>query len=149
MRSLCVGGSGWSGAGDAANCSLLGKVLSFGQSVGELLRSMAPEGAPPPTDEEIAVLDAMMAANDRKALAGVARGMPDIPGLSRDDVAALNVPVLGIAGEHDGERGNLERMEGVAPDFEMIVLDGADRMTALFDERLPRAISDFLGAHAS
>ncbi len=81
VRSLCVGGSGWSGPGDAANYSALGKVLSEGESLGALLHSMAPEGAPPPTDEEVGALDAMMAANDRMALAAVALGMPEIVGL--------------------------------------------------------------------
>ncbi len=42
------------------------------------------------------------------------------------------------------ERGNLERMAGVVPNFTMKVLDGVDHMGAVTDPRLATYIREFL-----
>ena len=90
------------------------------------------------------VIDALLKDNDLKALAAVARAMHEIINLPREAVAGVAVPVLGISGEHDPERGNLERMAGVVPNFTMKVLDGVDHMGAVADPRLGTYIREFL-----
>ena len=144
VRSLCMGGSGWSGPDDAANYMHGADVVAEGGSVGPLIHAMQPDGAPPPSDEEIAVIDALLKDNDLKALAAVARAMHEIINLPREAVAGVALPVLGISGEHDPERGNLERMAGVVPNFTMKVLDGVDHMGAVADPRLGTYIRGFL-----
>jgi pimeloyl-ACP methyl ester carboxylesterase len=68
----------------------------------------------------------MLARNDPQALAAACRSFAELEELrmTDDEVRALKVPILGVAGEFDAERPMLERMSGVAPDFRMIVLEG-------------------------
>ena len=54
--------------------------------------------------------------------------------------------MLGIAGEHDPERGNLERLKGVLPDYTMKVLAERDHMSAMSDPQFNSSIVEFLSA---
>lgn len=146
VRSLVIGGSGWSGQADAENYQKLADSLDEGASFGPIVRAMTPPGQPEPTAEEIAAMDQMLQGQDVAALASVARGMADIVNLSAGEVSAITVPVLGIAGEHDPERGNLEKLMGVIPDYTMKVLVGRDHMSAMSDLQFNSSIVEFLSA---
>jgi pimeloyl-ACP methyl ester carboxylesterase len=72
--------------------------------------------------------------------------MPDIINLPAEAISAINVPVLGIAGEHDPEKGNLEKLMGALPDYRMKTLAGRDHMSAMFDPQFNSSIVEFLTA---
>lgn len=144
VGSLVIGGSGWSGLADAENYQQLADSLEESASFGPIVRAMTPLGQAEPSAEEIAAVDQMLAGQDIAALVSVARAMADIINLSSEEVSSIAVPVLGIAGEHDPERGNLEKLVGVIPDYTMKVLAGRDHMSAMSDPQFNRSIVEFL-----
>ena len=75
-----------------------------------------------------------------RALAALSSNYADLEELwvTEDEVRAIQVPMLGVAGEHDAERPMLERMQGVAPDFSLIVLEGLGHSGPAFFEALAR-----------
>jgi len=70
--------------------------------------------------------------------------MGSIIDLSSQQPSNIQIPVLGTAGENDPERGNLETMVGVIPDFSMKVLPGRDHMDAPLDPQFRGIIAEFL-----
>lgn len=149
VRSLIVGGSGWSGMHESETYTRLADSLQAHGSVGPGIRWMYTESPggpfPEPTDEEVAVFDELfLKEQDTKALQAVMWSMRDIVNLSNDEVAAISVPVLGITGEHDPERYNLEKMVDVTPDFRLKVIAGTDHLSAVGDPQFIDSITDFL-----
>ena len=147
VQSLVAGGSGWSGRQDVETYRMVSDALTQTGSFASVLRTMTPDGEPEPTDATIAELDAMLQGQDTTALAAVARAMDELIDLPEAAIAGIGVPVLGITGELDPERGNLEKMNGVVADYRLLVLDGQDHMSAVADPRFPAAIAEFLEAH--
>lgn len=144
VRSLVMVGSGWSGANDYELYQRVADSLEKSASLGPILREMTPIGAAGPTDEEISAADEMLLGQDIEALVAVARAMDNIINVSRDELSDIRVPVLGIAGENDPERGNLEKMIGVVPIITMNVLDGRGPMDAVIDPQFNSIIMKFL-----
>ena len=85
------------------------------------------------------------AKNDAQALAAACRGIAEREELrvTEAEVRAIQAPLLGVAGEHDAERPMLERMQGVAPDFTLIVLEGLGHGGPAFFEALDRETKSF------
>jgi len=133
VLSLGLGGSGWSGQADYENYRLMADSLDKSASFGPVLREMTPAGDKGPTDEEISAIDEMLQNQDIHALIAVARAMSEIINITEVELKNLGIPVLGISGELDPERGNLEKMTGVIPDYSMKVLIGRDHVGALSD----------------
>ena len=146
VRSIVIGGSGWSGEADANNYKKLASSLEEEASFGPMARAMTQAGQPEPTAEDIEAMDQMLQGQDVPALIGVARGMAEIVNLSTDEVSAIAVPVLGITGEHDAERGNVEKLKGAIPDYTLIVLPGRDHMSAMSDPQFNDTMLEFLSA---
>ncbi|MGD9739961.1 MAG: alpha/beta fold hydrolase [Bauldia sp.] len=149
VLSLTVGGSGWSGAPEYELYQYVGMSLGAATSFAEWVRSMQPDL----TDDQFAALReglAMQGVNDATqdmpALAAVATAMDGLIFLTEEQITAIGVPVLGIAGELDPERANIERMAGVVPDFTMVVIDGADHLAAPFAPEFAAGIRAFLAA---
>ena len=148
VRSLIIGGSGWSESHESETYRRIGESLRDHGSIGPAVRWMnahSPAGPfTPPTDEQIAEIDGFFQSQDVAALSAVAASMHEIVNLSRDQVAAIGVPVLGITGSEDPERYNLEKLVGVTPGYTLRVLAGKDHGEALFDPRFVDAIAGFL-----
>ena len=144
VQSLVLGGSGWSGKSDNALYQLIAESLEKSGSVGDVLRAITPAGHPEPTDATIASADELLKGNDIEALVAVAKSMGNIIDLSSQQLSDIQIPVLGIAGENDRERGNLEKMVGVVPNFTMKVLPGRDHVDAPSDPRFEGIITEFL-----
>ena len=144
VSSLVIGGSGWSRAEGYALYERLAASLETDRSFGALIRELAPPDAPAPSDEEIRALDEMLAGNDIDALVAVARGMDGLLDITAEDLRAIGVPVLGLAGENDPERPNIEMMADLVADFSLTILAGRDHMSALEDPQFDRDIIAFL-----
>jgi pimeloyl-ACP methyl ester carboxylesterase len=159
VRSLVAGGSGWSPAEAFEVYEFAAMGFADSPTLADSMRAMTP---PEVTDEQFAfMLDAFeqhgidTANADTGALGSVARSMIEIIDLPEEDVAAIDVPVLGIVSENDPERPNLERMEGVVPDFELVLIpagptgDGnLDHLGATLDPLFRDTIVEFLSEHA-
>lgn len=149
VRSLIIGGSGWSGGHEAETYTRLADSLEKHGTIGPAIRWMYTESPggpfPAPTEEQIARLnERFVSQQDVEALVAVFWSMPDIINLSEDEVAAIRAPVLGITGENDPERYNLERMVDVTPNFTLKVIAGTDHMDAPLDPQFVDSIMAFL-----
>ena len=85
----------------------------------------------------------LLSKADTRALAALLRRIEEFH-VTEEELRAITLPVLGVAGEFDGERPMLERMLGVVPDFAMVVLSGLDHGGSAFDPKLARTTLDFL-----
>lgn len=148
VRSLTVAGSGWSGQPEAEFYQFVGMSVSANASFADWIRDMDPEM----TDEDFGFLVSLLEAHgireegqDTAALAAVATGTGALIDLTEEEIAAIAVPVLGIAGEFDMERPNIEKMDGVAPDFTMVVIPGADHLDAPLDPLFAETVLTFIG----
>lgn len=149
VRSLIIGGSGWSGSLMSEVYTRSADALEEHGSLGPALKWMyaeMPGGPyPSPSDEEIALIDeGLRNTQDVKALQAVMWSMPDIINLSKDEVAAISLPILGITGEHDPERSNLEKMIHLPPDFTLKVIAGTGHGGAFMDPQFIDSITAFL-----
>ena len=147
VASLVMGGSGWSGSAEADVYESLGNALRSEGSMRSVMAARSPQGEDTPDFEAtVASVHQMLTNQDVQAIAGVALGMRPLVDLPATALEAVDVPVLGISGETDPERPNLEKMVGVVPDFTMEVLAGRDHMSAVEDPGFVRLIVDFLAA---
>lgn len=150
VRSLVIGGSGWSEAHESETYRRVAESLRDHGGIGPALRWMnehSPAGPfAPPTDEQIAEIDGFLGSQDVAALSAVAASMHEIVNLSRDQVAAIGVPVLGFSGSEDPERYNLEKLVGVTPGYTLQVIEGKDHGEAVFDPQFVAAVADFLAS---
>ncbi len=158
VRSLIAGGSGWSPAEAYEVYSFAAMGFAEAPTLGDSIRALMPSEV---DEETIAFLLGAMeehgidtANPDTAALALAALSMDELIPLAEEDVAAIDVPVLGISSETDSERPNLERMAGVVPDFELVLIPGAtgdpsmDHMGATTDPLFHDSIIEFLSSQA-
>jgi pimeloyl-ACP methyl ester carboxylesterase len=148
VRSAVLAGSGWSDDSVYESWQLLAESFAQGKRLRGYFDWKTPSGQSR-TAEEIKAFEqwnqAMLAKNDAQALAAACRGIAEREELrvTEDEVRALQVPTLGVAGEHDPERPMLERMQGVAPEFTLIVLDGLGHGGPVLFEALAREATNF------
>jgi pimeloyl-ACP methyl ester carboxylesterase len=148
VYSAILAGSGWSDESVYESWRLIAESLEQGRGIRGYFDWTAPPDRPH-TAEEIEGFEewnqAMLARNDAQALAALSRNYADLEELrvTEDEVRGIEVPMLGIAGEHDAERPMLERMVGVALDFTMVVLEGLGHGGPAFFETLAKDAVDF------
>lgn len=109
----------------------------------------APVGEPPMTEEEFKRRSAACFANtsiDRFALAAVGRGQKTQM-MSRAQMAAVKVPMLGVVGTLDGYLANFRDLQTLRPDMKLVVIEGASHGTAARSPQFLAATRDFLMAH--
>jgi pimeloyl-ACP methyl ester carboxylesterase len=141
VHSAVLAGSGWSDDSVYESWRLVAESFEQGRGVRGYYDWATPPGQTR-TAEEIEGFEqwnqAMLAKNDAQALAAACRGIAEREELrvTEEEVRALQAPLLGVAGEHDAERPMLERMQGVAPDFTLIVLEGLGHGGPAFFEAL-------------
>lgn len=155
VRSLVAGGSGWSPAEAYEVYQFASMGLESAATFGESVTAMMP---PEVTEEQMAfLLDSMEQHGietdneDTAALANVARSMNEIIDLPEEAVAAIEVPVLGIASENDSELPNIARMDGVVSDFSLVLIPAGptgdpslDHLGATLDPLFHDSIVEFL-----
>lgn len=155
VRSLVTGGSGWSPAEAYEVYQFASMGLESAATFGESVTAMMP---PEVTEEAMAfLLDSMEQHGietdneDTAALAHVARSMNEIIDLPEEALAAIEVPVLGIASENDSELPNIARMDGVVPDFSLVLIPAGptgdpslDHLGATLDPLFEASIIEFL-----
>jgi pimeloyl-ACP methyl ester carboxylesterase len=138
VRSLVVGGSGWS---DPEKAGQVYAQAGMGLANSPTIRDLVMAGMPPelPEDQRDFLFGAMerhgidLDFDGTAALAGVAGSMDEILGVDEAEVAALGVPVLGIVNENDSERPGLERLQGVVPDYRLVLIPAGPTGDASFD----------------
>ena len=132
--SAIVGGAGWSRASDDRSIMIeLAESLEQGRGVGPLLRALQPVDGDPPTPEQVEMTNNLiLSMNDPLALAAAIRGMSELT-IRQDLLEANEVPTLAVIGSRDPLKEGVDAMDGVMSELQIVVLDGADHMSALMD----------------
>jgi pimeloyl-ACP methyl ester carboxylesterase len=118
-----------------------------------LVVAMTPSDEPKRTEEDIrARSDALAAVNDVKALAAYQRkGLREL-NTTDAEVAAVQVPMLGVIGSVDNGLRGMQQLQTILPTLKVVVIEGAthagDR-TAAGRPEFASAIRDFMAAHRS
>ena len=143
VKSLTAGGSGWSQKADAYNYNLLSESLIETGSFEGILRAMSSDAS----EEQIAAADSLIGEQDPRVLAAIAASMQQIICLPEDAFKDCHFPVLGVTGELDPERNNVEQLAEVFSNFRLTIIPGADHMSALADPLFYTTITSFIAEH--
>ena len=85
----------------------------------------APTDRPKPTDEQIqAQSQQRLARNDRLAMAALVRSRGE-QAFSAEDMAAVQVPTLGLIGSADANLAAMNQLPSVLPTLKVVVIEGA------------------------
>lgn len=148
VLSVVAAGSGWSGEEEAQVYAFVAAALGQADTFGDFMAAMAPAAEPSEEEQIVAVsrLHAHGISPDQPAapLAAVSGGLVEIISIPADDIAAIAVPVLGVAGEHDPERSSVEALAKLVPQFSYLQIEGADHLSAPLTAEFTRAVTDFL-----
>lgn len=149
--SASPGGAGWIPA-DSPESDISSKIadsLESGKGFRPLFDALTPAGQPKMSDEEIEALNAMMIGmNDIKALASVARGFTALS-VTEEQLKANKVPTLALIGEIDPMKVGVDAMEQVMSRLKVVVIDGADHMTAFSNATYISSLKAFLAEHTA
>lgn len=150
LRTAVLGGAGWFPPGDAWMGGLqreLAESLKQGKGVGPLLMALNPPGNPPPTPEQIAMTNKLvLSAADTQALAAVMSN--PFPSPDEAQLRAVKIPVLSLIGELDPMKISMDRLQGVVPDFRMVVIPKATHGTATRSPEFVGSLKNFLLQHS-
>jgi len=103
----------------------------------------APTDQPKPTDEQIQERSQrMLARNDRLAMAALVRSRGE-QAFSAEDMAAVQVPTLGIIGSADANLDAVRRLATVLPTLKVVVIEGATHGGTLGVTRRPEFVDNF------
>jgi pimeloyl-ACP methyl ester carboxylesterase len=81
--------------------------------------------------------------SDRRALAACIRGSRQV--MSRDEVAAIEVPVLIAVGSKDPIAGSADALAALIPGAQALAIPGRDHMLAVGDKVYKAGVLKFLG----
>jgi pimeloyl-ACP methyl ester carboxylesterase len=146
--SATLGGHG--GLREGADISFYDKLadsLEQGKGLGLMITRLTPPGQPPPTDEQIKTINAMLlATNDPKALAAVVRGFKDLA-VSWDKLEANQVPTRALIGEQDPLKKGVDELKGKMANLTITVIKEADHRTAFGKPEFIETLQKFLEEH--
>ena len=147
LLSATLGGSGGIRENDKqflAFSEVLAQSLEQGKGMGPLIDVLTPAGRPKPTEEVVKQMNKLLLANnDAKALAEVIRGMSKFA-VSDENLKANQVPTLALVGQLDPLKKGVDELNGRLTNLHVVVLNGADHMTAFFMPRFVKELREFL-----
>ncbi len=150
VLTATLGGAGWRQKGGPDDQMLieLADSLDSGQGMGPLIRFLNPPGRPGPTPEQLQQVNQMvMLLNNPKALAAVIRRWEELL-VSEEKIRGNTRPVLALIGENDPLKAGVDAMVGIMPNLEVVVLPGADHMSAFGEAMFRDRLLAFLAAHS-
>ncbi len=148
--SATLGGAGWAQADDERLGFLktLAESLEAGKGIGPLIEELTPTGKPKPTEEQLAGINQMlMLTNDQKALAAVIRGMTGLA-VPEEKLKENKIPTLSLIGEIDPLKLGVDELEKRMANLQVVVIDGADHMTAFTNPLFRKTLREFVEANA-
>ena len=137
----------WSAADDIQTAIEAGE-MERGLMHTQVLR-LWPADQPRPTLAELqAMSEAYLAGKDARALAAVRRGTSG-QSVTAAQMAAVEVPVLGIVGSNDRYLARFQELKKVMPQLKLVVLEGATHNTALERPEFLQSLVSFLEEHST
>jgi pimeloyl-ACP methyl ester carboxylesterase len=88
----------------------------------------------------------LLSFNDPKALAAVARSFPAFA-VPEEKLRANKVPTLALIGEIDPLKAGVDRLDGVMANLKIVVIPGANHMTAFTHPDFVSNLKTFLAEH--
>jgi pimeloyl-ACP methyl ester carboxylesterase len=111
-------------------------------TMAEAMRAGDPETITDPTMKGFRIF-AEQQGEDRLALAAFTEGRGG-PGFDRDDLAAIAVPTLVVAGARDQLAGDPQALADAIPGAKAVTLPGCDHFSAIPHALYKAAVFDFL-----
>ena len=131
FRRGILAGAGSSFVGERRDTEAIARVLeapdaaAITHPVGKVFRRFAEQGG-----------------NDRAALAACIRGLP--LAVDGEELAAIHVPVLVVAGERDDQIGDPHDLAALIPDARVVIVSNRDHLSTVGDRRYKDAVLEFL-----
>jgi pimeloyl-ACP methyl ester carboxylesterase len=145
LTATLSGSAGRQGWTPEATAAAEVEAVEFEQGIpfrSVILRT-APVDRPKPTDEQIqAESQRRLARNDRLAMAALVRARGE-QAFSAADMAAVQVPTLGLIGSADANLDAMKRLALVLPTLKVVVIEGATHGGALGVTRRPEFVDNF------
>ena len=149
LSATLGGGAAKKQAGDDQFIQDLTRSLDEGKGIGPVLVALTPIGYPKPTLEEVQVRSKfLMLSNDAKSLGALVRRWKDLA-VTDDELKACKVPTLGLVGSIDPLKTRLEALKGKMPNFQLVLIDGADHMDAVARPEFIDTLRSFLAQHSA
>jgi pimeloyl-ACP methyl ester carboxylesterase len=149
LTATLGGHGGLKEGADTSFYDQLADSLDQGKGLGLMITRLTPPGQPPPTEEQIKFINAtLLASNDPKALAAVARGFKELM-VPWDKLEANQVPTLALIGEQDPLKKGVDELKGKMANLTITVIKEADHRTAFGRPEFIKALQEFLAEHHS
>jgi pimeloyl-ACP methyl ester carboxylesterase len=150
LTAVLGGAAGVRAGAKLAFFEALADSLEKGKGMAPLIVGLTPIGKQKPTAGQIAAINkVIVAGNDTKALAAVVRSWKNLA-ITTDQFKSNRIPTLAIVGGTDPLRKSVEAIQGLMGGLEqVIVLPGADHMTALVHAEFVPSLRRFLAKHKS
>lgn len=148
LLSATLGGAGWMRPDDPQMSLLdeLAQSLDDGKGIMPLIRRLNPEGEAAPTEQQLQSMNQLaMLINDPQALASVVRGMKQFS-VEESTFRENRVPTLALIGSRDPLKQSVDPLEGVMSNLEIVVIDGADHLSAFQTPKFVEALEAHLEA---
>jgi pimeloyl-ACP methyl ester carboxylesterase len=151
VRTAILGATPWVGAdGLPARvvwANQLAESLEQGRGIGPHIIRLTPRDERPPSAEQVeAISNMVLQPNDALALAAVMRGSARLYA-SEAKLRANQLPVLAIVGERDPVKAEVDNLVGALGNVKLVVIPGANHMSAFGRPEFLVALKTFLGAH--
>jgi pimeloyl-ACP methyl ester carboxylesterase len=125
----------------------LADSLDRGKGIDVLIEALTPPGRPKLPAEQVKLINKVFISfNDAKALAAVVRGWKDLA-ISDAELKASRVPTLALIGADDPLKQGVDLLQGRLPDLKVVVIKGADHITAFTRPEFLANLRSFLADH--
>src|SRR5262249_46671716 len=141
-----TGGAGSSGQITSDFLEELAESLEAGNGISPLIRLLTPSDRPEPTAAQLKAINQMLILfNDPRALAAVIRGMRGLT-LTAKELQSNKVPTLALVGDCDPFKKGVDELKTQVPNFQVVVIRGADHMDAFLKPEFTQTLKVFLAA---
>jgi pimeloyl-ACP methyl ester carboxylesterase len=142
-------GAGWERPETSAFLGAVGEIeeaLKSGRGVGPLSAHLGGEREKPGLLHTLWVKFVTRYLNDGQALGDMVRALPELA-VEEEDLRRISVPMCSIVGSRDPLKAGVDAMQGLVPDLEVTVLEGADHIRAPRRPELLGTLKSFLRRH--
>lgn len=146
---VLIGSGGVLEERDLAVFHQLADSLEAGTGATPLLRAIWPEGPNSLSDEQVEAIDQqVLAANDRRAMAAVARGFRQWK-VAEASLRASRVPVLALVGSRDPALSAVWRLKSRLDPLQIQVIEGADHVGVMRRPELVETLKEFINTETA
>jgi pimeloyl-ACP methyl ester carboxylesterase len=125
----------------------LADSLEKGQGLGPMITALWLPSKPPLPPSTIQLLNRTLIGDNSKALAASVRSWKKL-GVRREQLRANKVPTLVLIGANDPLKKRVDDSKDDMANLKIVVIEGADHNSTLFDPKFTRSLRQFLAEHS-